>query len=86
MTGPQAILVSSGDAPAGADKALAHVLARLAGEAARPCRDPDVAGRSAEHGPFSAVVRQRRSRGDGAGGRGRDPRAPPASCGSTARR
>jgi hypothetical protein len=56
MTGPQALLVSSGDGPGECRQAVAHVLARLAGEAARLCLDLDVAERSAEHGPSSAVV------------------------------
>lgn len=56
MTGPQALLVSSGDGPGECRQAVAHVLARLAGEAARLCLDLDVAERPAEPGPSSAVV------------------------------
>lgn len=56
MTERETLLVSSGNGPGECRQAVAHLLARLAGEVERLSLDLDVAERAAPHGPTSAVV------------------------------
>lgn len=56
MSDRQALLVSSGNGPGECRQGVAHLLAKLADEAARLGLDLDMAERPAPHGPSSAVV------------------------------